>query len=257
MPRQNIYPRQPTKEEISQENSLVTLLCNNAGYNKENLEGIELEAKIDLSYYHLFKRGDIKISIGEELKIQEPYSQDKILEKRISTHHFYGFLKDDDLEYAFSKTSILGKDKIKLKGDLEYIEHDGIIFIKRSEKHLNDLSPLEINQFISKQAQKSKRLLKYVGALLRETKEVFIFNPVSGRIFVITTGICKTELNKDKLYQLELEYYGQINGFNISDNIYDDMSVLANGILKDLPNHGYLGKPSKVTKFDWLVQNIK
>ena len=258
MPQQNVYSRQPTKEELLQQNSLVTVLCKDVGYNKEDLDGIELEAKIDLIYKNLFKRNNFEIIIGERLHIPEPYSQDRILDKRASTHHFYGFLNENGkLDYAFSKNSMDNGNKIKLKKNLEYIEYNGIIFTKRLEQHLNNLSPLEINQFISKQAQESKKPLKYVGALLRETKEVFIFNPTSGRIFVITTGICSTELNKNKFYQLELEYYGQVNGFKTSENIYDDMYFLANRLLKDLPNHGYLGKPSRITKFDWLVQQIK
>lgn len=242
------YSRESTKEEKSQKNSLISCLCDEAGYNRENLEGIELESKIDL-------RDNIILTFGENLDFPEPYSRDKILKSSKAIHSCYAFVrKNNSLKYAFTKVEKNKKTKIKLKENLEIYNLNDIILMKRDEKHLGDLSKLEVNKKIAEIARQNKFPLEYVGKFTKESKEAFVFNPTYGRIFVIATNICT--MDNSQLYQLEAEYYGQINGFTASKDIDYDLANLIDGVLKQIPKK-YHAKTSKLTKFDWLVQNIK
>jgi len=247
------YQKEPTKEEISQKNSLIAILCSKSGYNREDLENTELESKIDiLSKKGLF--GTIKITLGEELSFPVPYSKDKILEASKSIHKCYAFI-GDELTLAFTQVDKNNQTKIKVKDYPEYIENNGITLIKRVEKHEN-LSELEITKYISDKAISSNLPLEYIGSFSKESKEAFVFNPTSGRIFVVSTNICEINSNSNKLHQLEIEYYGQINGFSTSKKVYEDMAYLVGGILENLSKR-YVCKNSTLTKFEWLVKNAK
>jgi len=256
------YSREPerqTKEELSEKNSLVSYLCHEAGYKREGLENTELESKIDLSYsrwFKWFKNGTI-LTLGEDLEFPEPYSKDKILESSKANHSCYAFVdrQKRNLRHAFTKIERGGKVKIKIKGEKQQIRKENIIILKRDEKHLKDLSGIEVTKYISEIARQSNLPLKYIGSFLKQSKEAFVFNPTSGRIFVVATNICYIEKNPNQLYQLEVEYYGQINGFCSLKSVDDELVKLVGGILQNLPR-GYTGKTSELTKFDWLVQNM-
>ena len=97
--------------------------------------------------------------------------------------------------------------------------------------------------------------MEYIGSFSKQSKESFVFNPTSGRIFVIATNICTIDKNPNKLYQLEVEYYGQINGFSSIRDVEGDLAELTKGILKNIPV-GFIGKSTGLTKFDWLTQNV-
>jgi len=255
------YSREPkklTKEENSEKNSLVSCLCNDAGYNRENLENIELEAKIDLSLQRKSRKTGIILTLGEDLVFPEPYSRDKILKSSKANHSCYAFVdrNSGNLEFVFTKIERGSKIKIKLKEKTEHIRRSGIILLKRNEKHIEDLTRLEVNKYISEMARQSNLPLEYIGSFLKQSKETFVFNPTSGRIFVVATNICGIKANANQLYQLEAEYCGQINGFSSVKDVEDDLAELVGGMLGNLPKE-YLGKNSTLTKFDWLVQNIK
>jgi len=249
-------PRQSTKEEISEKNSLVSCLCNDAGYNREYLENIELEAKIDLSYSSRSRKTGIILTFGEDLSFQEPYSRDKILPSSEARHSCYAFVdkKEKQLQYAFTKIESGERVKIKIKGKTQQINRGGIVLLRRAEKHLEDLSAIEVNKYIAKTARQSKLPLEYVGSFSKQSKEAFVFNPTSGRIFVVATNICGIQSNPNKLYQLEAEYYGQINGFSSTRGADEDLAELVKGMINNFPK-GYSGNSSTLTKFDWLVRN--
>jgi len=257
----NTYSRQPkqlTKEEISEKNSLVTCLCSDAGYNREDLENIELESKIDISCLKRTKKTGIVLTLGEDLDFSEPYSKDKILQSSKSNHSCYGFVdkKRNQLVYAFTKIEKDGKTKIKVKEKTQQIKKDKIILLKRIEKNLGDLNSIEVNKHIAKTARESKLPLEYVGSFSKQSKEVFVFNPASGRIFVIATNICNIQDNPNQLYQLETEYYGQINGFSSLRSLNEELAKLVESMINNLPK-GYSGKSSALTKFNWLVNSVK
>lgn len=250
------YSRKPTKEKKSQEDSLISCLCNEVGYNREDLENIELETKIDLSYSASQRKSGITLTFGEDLDFIEPYSRDKILESSKANHSCYAFVDKERnlLIPAFTKVEGGKNVKIKVKGKTQQIKNEGIILLKRDEKHFEDLTAIEINKYIAETARKNKLPLEYVGRFIKESKETFVFNPTSGRIFVIATNICT--MKNSQLCQLEAEYYGQINGFNASKNVESDLVNVIKGILEKIPRK-YHAKTSKLTKFDWLVQNIR
>ncbi len=281
---------QPTKEDISEKQSLVSVLCNEAGYNRENLEDIELEAKIDLDYFgHRTKLN--RLRLGEELEFPEPYSRDKILKASKAVHSCYAFVKSPgNFEQAFTKIQRQEYKKIKIKPSTEYIQKQGVILLKRPEQNLENLSQLDINKHISEVSKKSNSPLQYIGSFNKQSKEAFVFNPTSGRIFVIATNICNMKNGKDKtpkirgylkrfqdmieniaykrqkqetrqefsqsiLYQLEMEYYGQVNGFSALDSVENELSILVKDTMGNIPKN-YKPRSSKLTKFEWLIANI-
>ena len=251
-------PSQATKGEVSEGNSLVSYLCNDVGYNREDLEDVELEAKIDLFCFQESSEGKVVLTFGEDLDLPEPYSRDKILPSSEASHSCYAFVdrKRNQLIYAFTKIERSGKTKIKVKEKTQEINKDGIILLKRAEKHLEDLSAIEVNKYIVETARKSKFPLEYIGSFSKQSKEALVFNPTSGRVFVIATNICSIQSNPNQLYQLEAEYYGQINGFSSMKGVDDELVELIRGMINNFPE-GYSGKFSILTKFDWLVGNVR
>jgi hypothetical protein len=258
------YEREPKKQqerkikerviEVPKE-GLVSSLCNEAGYNREGLDNIELESKIDLEPCGLIRKSKIRMTLGEELTFPEPYSLDNILEESKSTHYCYAFISGRKLVPAFTKVTKGERTKIKIKGKTERVERQGVILLKRTEKHLEELAPLDVNKEIAEIARKNQMPLKYVGDFLKRSKEAFVFNPTSGRVFVIATNLCGAQ-NKNQLYQLEIEYYGQVNGFSSWEDVYEEMAGLTKAILKDgLPRLNYSGRNSTLSKFEWLVKN--
>jgi hypothetical protein len=277
---------QPTKEEISEKQSLVSVLCDEAGYNRENLEDIELEAKIDLDYFGHRTRLN-RLRLGEELEFPEPYSRDKILKASKAIHSCYAFVKGPgDFEQAFTKIQRQEYKKIKIKPSTEYIQKQGVVLLKRPEQNLENLSQIDINKYISEISKKSKSPLKYIGSFNKQSKEAFVFNPTSGRIFVIATNVCnletkektpkireyfkifqnimqdfkqrhkknRQEFSQSTLYQLEIEYYGQINGFSALDSVENELSILVKNTIQSIPKN-YKPRSSRLTKFEWLIAN--
>ncbi len=258
------YSREPeelTKEEMSEKDSLVSCLCRREGYNREDLENIELESKIDVSYSRWFSGGSkdkIILTLGEDLEFPEPYSRDRILKSSKANHSCYAFVnrRNRNLRYAFTKVERDSRVKIKVKGETQRIRKGNLVVLKRDEKHLENLSVIEVNKYISEVARQSNNSLEYIGSFLKQSKEALVFNPTSGRIFVVATNICSIGKNPNQLYQLEAEYYGQINGFSSIRKVDDELIKLVGGMLQGLPK-GYSGKSSELTKFDWLVRNIQ
>jgi hypothetical protein len=279
---------QPTKEDISEKQSLVSVLCDEAGYNREDLEDIELEAKIDLDYFAHRKRLN-RLRLGEELEFPEPYSRDKILKVSKAIHSCYAFVKaQGNFEHAFTKVQREQYKKIKVKKETEYIIKRGIVLLKRPEKNLENLSQIDINKYISEISKKSNSPIQYIGSFNKQSKEAFVFNPTSGRIFVIATNICnievkektpktkeyfkrfeqiiydvlsqrkpaREEFSQSILYQLEIEYYGQINGFSAIDDVEDELINLVKNTIESIPKN-YKPRSSRLTKFEWLVSNKK
>lgn len=246
-------PRKSTEEELSEQNSLISLLCNDAGYSREEFKDTELESKIDIS---CSKGTSPVLTLGESLEFVEPYSRDKILVSSKSIHSCYAFTdKNKGLLPAFTKVEKEGQIKIKIKEEMQQINKKGIILLRRDEKHLMNLNALEVNKEISQIARKSNLPLQYVGKFCKQDKEAFVFNPTSGRIFVVSTNLCDMELNQNTLYQLEIEYYGKINGFLTAGAVEEEMAELTRSVLKYLPKE-YSGKNSTKTKFEWLVENL-
>ncbi|MCK5321176.1 hypothetical protein KAJ38_01235 [Candidatus Pacearchaeota archaeon] len=254
-------PKELTKEEMSEKDSLVSCLCNDVGYNREGLENTELESKIDVSYSKWFigrSKDRVILTLGEYLKFPEPYSRDRILESSKANHSCYAFVngRNGNLRHAFTKIEREGRVKIKVKGETQRIRKGNIIVLKRDEKNLENLSAIEVNKYISEIGRQRDYPLEYIGSFLKQSKEAFVFNPTSGRIFVVATNICSIEKNPNQLCQLEAEYYGQINGFSSIRKVDGELIKLVGGMLRGLPR-GYSGKSSELTKFDWLVRNIR
>ncbi|GEM_PF-5040751 len=250
----NTYTREPTREEISQRDSLVTLLSKESGYNREGFDNVELEVKLDLSFGCLFWRR-YKLRLGEEISLIEPYSKDKVLESRETFHSCYGFI-GEKIEEAFIVVNDKDSKKIKIKSKPYYIKNNRVIIIKRDQKDLSNLTSVEINSYISKIARESNKPLEFIGGFEKQSKELFVFNPTSGRVFVLSTNICKKNSSLERLCQMEIEYYGQINGFVAYRDVYNDLATLTNGLLKNLSSR-YTAKVSTLTKFDWIVQGFK
>ena len=135
-------------EKVSKE-SLVSCLCNEAGYNRESLDNIELESKINLEPCGLIRKSKIRMTLGEELIFPEPYSLDNVLEESESTHYCYAFISGRKLVPAFTKVTKGERTKIKIKGEAEQVERQGVILLKRTEKHLEELAPLDVNKEIA------------------------------------------------------------------------------------------------------------
>ncbi len=254
----NTYPREP-KEEPPKPKSVIEALCNEAGYKRENLEGIELESKIDIEprrrWFDLAK--SVPLSLGEKINFPAPYSLDKVLDISDAFHECYGFVGESIVE-AFTKVTKQGETKIKIKSETEYLTREGISLLKRREEHKKNMSSQELVSFIAQEARKSKVPLKYVGSFQKQSKEAFVFNPISGRIFVVATNLCKANLeDRGPLYQLELEYYGQINGYTHPDNIIEEMVLLTQSMINASSRLGYSGRSTKLTKFDWLAGNVR
>jgi len=258
------YVREPRKQQERKEREkvvevpeegLVSSLCDEAGYNREGLDNIELEAKIDLEPCGLIRKSKIRMTLGEELTFPKPYSLDNVLAESESIHYCYAFVSGSKLVPAFTKVTKGERTKIKIKGETEQVERQGVIFLKRTEKHLEELSPLGVNKEIAEIARKSQMPLKYVGDFLKRSKEAFVFNPTSGRVFVISTNLCEAQ-GKNRLYQLETEYYGQVNGFSSWEDVYEEMARLTKAILTNgLPRLNYSGRNSTLSKFEWLIKN--
>lgn len=248
---QFITPEAPEKK------SVIEALCNEAGYNRECFETTELESKLDVELRKqvaFLKKPSI--TLGEELLFPAPYSLEKVLGVTEATHECYGFVSEKTID-AFTKVTTDGKIKIKIKSIVEYHTENGIIILKRDEKHKENLTPSDITLFIANEARLSNAILKYIGSFNKTSKEAFIFNPVTGRIFVIATNICTCNTGEDILYQLELEYYGRINGYKNSSTVFVELASLTQCAINDASRLGYVCKNSTTTKFDWLVRNVR
>jgi hypothetical protein len=244
-------------QEAPKLESVVGTLCFESGYNRENLEKIELESKLDIDAKKLFFFSrKPSIVFGEKLKFPAPYSIDNILGITEAIHECYGFVSDKTTE-AFTKVTKEGKTKIKIKSNTKYITENRIIILMRDEEQKENLSAKDIARFIVNEARSSNLTLKYIGSFNKTSKEAFIFNPISGRIFVMATNICSTTLRKTALYQLEVEYYGRINGYKNSTSAIDELSILTQLAITDASRLGYICRTSKKTKFDWLVENAR
>jgi hypothetical protein len=237
-----------SNEKASQGDSLVSILSDKSGYARENFGEYELEVKIDIV-------SEPPLTLGEKLDYKSPYVKDKILEDSISLRNCYAFIDKTSGQMAQAFTKIIrGSDiKFKLKEKTEYLEKKEIIMLKRKEKNLVNLTGEHALQIIDSmfiEARKNNSYLDYIGEFQKQNKEIFIFNQVSGRIFVVETNICKAESNK--LFQLEIEYYGKINGFPNINSPEEDMADLA-GIVMENSNKKYSFKNSTLTKFEWVA----
>jgi len=258
----NTYSRTPKEEEKPKKDkpekdnseSVIETLCNEAGYTRENLEGTELEAKIDIESRRGLAFKEMPPLWGE-IDFPAPYSLDKILGGSEAIHECYGYISGKGIvTEAFTKVRKGGKTKIKIKGKTTYLNEKGIFILRRDEEHKMDMTSQEIMTFIAKEARTHDLPLEYIGSFHKKSEEAFVFNPVSGRIFVLAKNMCTSESRKS-LYQLEVEYYGRINGYKKSGDIREEAAFLAQAMIKDVSRLGYTGKTSKLTKFEWMAGN--
>lgn len=249
--------KEKKKETQSVERSIVQKFTDEFGYNRESLDGIELEIKLNLNMPSSEEDKAELYRVGEKLTLAHPYARDKILPISRSKHYCYAFIDKSKktIESAFTEIENSNGTKLKLKQETEIYKKDKIYLIKRKEQHIPCKNKSELTLAIANFIRNKDFPVEFVGQFAKETKECFTFNPVSGRIFVLSSGICqliKAEHENNFLYQLEVEYYGQINGYQASNDVKDEMFTLASGILKELPTK-YHAKPSALTKIGWLA----
>lgn len=250
------FREEEAKEKKSQQESFVEKFCKRLGYNRESFKDMELEIKLNLSRPRpaLFY-GNQDLYLGEELSFPSPYCLDKILPTSQATHNCYAFVdtRKRTLESAFTEVDDITRIKLKCKSETQIYEKSGIYLLKRKEQHIPIKSNSEMIVSISSLVKNNKLPVEFIGGFEKRAKECFIFNPTSGRIFVISTGICQRVTHKkDILDQLEIEYYGQVNSYNSKINVSDEMISLASKILNGLPS-GYSAKPTTLTKIGWLA----
>lgn len=250
----NTYSEQEEKEKISQKQSLVGRLCNQFGYNREYLENVELEAKLSLAIPKDRNWKELLL-MGEQLALPNPYARDKILSASSSDNICYAFVNSSSktLEYAFTEVETRDKTKLKIKEDSRISEKSGIYLLRRKEKHIYAKRD-EITAIIANLVRKSALPIEFIGKFYKIAKESFAFNPASGRIFVLSTGLCgrTDDFISYSLYQLEIEYYGQVNGNKATKTIEDEIVALTSGVLKEVPRK-YGAKSSALTKLEWLA----
>ena len=247
-----------TYEEASQEQSVVKKLVDEFGYSREHLEGIEIETKIDIyNRFNKSSRHDF-LKTGEKIKVPVPYMKDKILKESYHPHHFYARIDQTHktLESAFVEIMTGGSiKKLKLKGETKITKKNGIYLTKRDEEHIS-MSQTELIPTVAKIVRGSPFPIAYVGAIHKYSKECFMFNHLSGRIFVLSSGFCEEENTRNSLRQLEVEYYGQINGYQGEKSAEDELIWLTHKVLKKIPKT-LCPRPSKLTKLEWLVNQNK
>jgi len=261
---QKVTEIQTRKERLSQENSLVKELCKKAGYNRESFEDIEVEAKLDISGerelipIHFGRRelnsDNLALTEVENIEFPIPYRRDIILPLTpLSEHGCYVFAdySKREISPAFTAVETHGNVKIKIKGKADYRQIGENYIIKRTEKHLPCNSPIELRQAIYCIEKVSDLPVEYVGSFKKRSKEQFLFNLSSGRIFVVSNGVVST----DNWYagQIEVEYYGRINGYQTNEDTVDNEIIyLTDHISKNL-GKGRKTTPTHETKLEWLV----
>lgn len=261
---QKVTEIQNRKERLSQENSLVRELCKKTGYNRESFENIEVETKLDiigerdLIPIH-FGRGrlnsdNLALTEAEDIEFPIPYRRDIILPlSPISRHGCYVFAdySKKEISPAFTAVETQGNVKIKIKGKAIYRKIGENYIVKRTEQHLPCNSPEELRHAIYCIEKISNLPVEYVGSFKKRSKEHFLFNLSSGRIFVVSNGVVST--NNWYAGQIEVEYYGRINGYQSKeDTVNKEISYLTEHISKTLRKERKI-MPTHETKLEWLV----
>lgn len=261
---QKVTEIQSRKERLSQENSLVRELCKKAGYNRESFENIEVETKLniigerDLLPIHLRgKRNsdDLALTEAEDIEFPIPYRRDIILPLTpISQHGCYVFAdySKREISPAFTAVETHGNVKIKIKGKASYRKIGENYIIERAEQHLPCNSPEELRRAVYCIEKVSNLPVEYAGSFKKRSKEHFLFNLSSGRIFVVSNGVVST----DNWYagQIEVEYYGRVNGYQSNEDTVDkEIVYLTEHISKTLERKERKTTPTHETKLEWLV----
>lgn len=250
------YSCAPTKRGQGPCESAVERLCHEYGYGREEWECFELESKITVAMprgISAIWKPRPNLSLGESLRYPEPYSLDKVLAVSEASHSCYAFCNEPPA-CAFTKVARNDGTKMKVKGVPEYVCVGDIMVIKREESHAAFCNDRQISEYISDFARKSRRPIALVGSFDKKSKEAFIYNPASGRVFVAATNICEHRPSGRSLCQLEVEYYGLINGFVPCGTPFDEIAALIGSMLTCLGSRGYHAVNSTETKFDWLMR---
>ena len=249
----NIYSEKAQKEIKA--NTVVTALCDKRGYTREGFTGTELEAKINVTP----KRNiigitrSLNLSLGEQIRFPAPYLLDNILDVSETVHEVYVSVSER-VEEAFTVVKRTSGSKLKIKSNVQQYGPEDALILVRGEQHETENTTGQINELLVEKLKTSPFPIKYLGSFCKKSKEAFIFNPVSGRIFVVATNVCTSNAVKSTLYQVELEYYGQVNGYSYQDPVLDDMVALVRPMILDLPRLGYIGQSSTLTKGEWVMR---
>jgi hypothetical protein len=247
-----------TYERETQEQSLVKKLVDCFGYNREHLTDIEIETKIDVSNIYslsVISPSNEFLKIAERLEIPLPYVRDKILEASYNSHLFYARIDESKkkLESAFVEVKVGGSiRKLKLKGETKVLKKNGVYILERKEEHI-PMDDKDLIPAVAKIIRENPLPIIYAGIVHKYSKECFMFNPLSGRIFVLSSGFCKNEKSDNTLSQLEVEYYGQINGYQNKKSAEEELIQLTHRVLKKFPKHLH-PRASKLTKLEWLIR---
>jgi len=243
----------PAKEP---EISCVEKFCNKLGYHRESFENVELETKLNLlrKVPPIFSSKE-DLDFGHELELPHPYCLDKILPVSSAIHDCYAFVDTNKktLEAAFTEVDAAKRIKIKYKGKTDVYKKSGIYLLRRGEQHIPCDDRRQLVNAIANIVRTSLLPVECVGRFEKRTKECFMFNPISGRIFVMSTGLCQRAENEgDILDQLEIEYYGQINSYKSNMKVEEELITLTSEILDKMPN-GYKATSTILTKLEWMA----
>ncbi len=233
-------------------------LCKQRGYNREGNDDVEIEAKITLLPKRGFKRlfaGKFDLDIGS--KLSYPYFKKVLPGTIIEGHVCYSF--KDNGACALTVVKKPERLKIKSKGSEEVTNVKGIKIIKRTERHVDyPKDDARLDEYARDYAHNylniSRNSIRRSGEFIKSARDIFLFNENNGRVFVVGSAECESP-GRTNLRQLEIEYYGRINGFESKPGeLYDEIRSIAASMLVNLKEKGYESKSSIETKFDWLTR---
>lgn len=254
--------REERREEIPKlKRSFVQELCSKVGYNRESFQNIEVESKLN------FNRGpdgclasEFLLHEVKEINFPQPYMSDlEISIEEPSKHDCYVFTDylNKEIYPAFTAVGNRKGTKIKIKKN-EKVSDRGIFrmkyIIQREEQHIPCNSEEDLSKAIPTIEEGCSLPIDFLGSFQKRSREQFLFNYISGRIFVISNGVAYVYPdNEHFLRQIEIEYYGRINGYSpMKKDVEDELFDLTDFLSKFFQNT-FTAKPTKLTKLEWLA----
>jgi len=228
------------------------------------LEGLEIEAKIDV-----VKGAERMEDLSNLSFLTWPASYEVMVSNRSpssSLHDFHALgrgLCDYKKEHAFTVMRRQGGDCAwKFKGRTEIVDNSVVIVLERKEnvvKSVGDSRLVELMEEVTRRAAEEGLKLWHVGTLEKTKNDVLVYSTTTNRAFVITPSICEVRGSEGgaRLYQIEVEYVGlrERSGLPARD-VYSDVAALSRAV-KDGLREGVRGEHSTLTKFDWLMKNVR
>lgn len=150
-----------------------------------------------------------------------------------------------------------------LKSKARSEKFDELFIIKRDESKepCFSYSPTNLMNYLKSANVYNK--MQYVGCLKHLRRAFWPQNKISGRVFHISMDVVYTSSHRS-MWQLEIEYSGRnkqhstklIDEFTVNQ-IYNELELLRKEVIFFYSQNGVYLEPTSMTKFDWLLTQIK